>query len=60
MKAALFYGGKDIRIEERSTPNPGPGEVLVEIRSAGICGSDLHNYRGNRQSVWENAGEEGH
>ena len=60
MKAALFYGGKDIRIEERPTPNPGPGEVLVEIRSAGICGSDLHNYRGNRQSVWENPWEQGH
>ena len=60
MKAALFYGGKDIRIEERPTPNPGPGEVLVEMRSAGICGSDLHNYRGNRQSAWENPWEQGH
>lgn len=46
MKAALFYGGADIRVEERPTPEPGPGEVLVRVRSAGICGSDLHGYRG--------------
>jgi 2-desacetyl-2-hydroxyethyl bacteriochlorophyllide A dehydrogenase len=46
MKAALFYGGKDIRVEELPTPEPGPGEVLVRVQSAGICGSDLHGYRG--------------
>jgi 2-desacetyl-2-hydroxyethyl bacteriochlorophyllide A dehydrogenase len=46
MKAALFYGGPDMRVEERSTPEPGRGEVLVRVRSAGICGSDLHGYRG--------------
>src|SRR5262245_16649251 len=46
MKAALFYGGSDIRVAELPTPEPGPGEVLVRVRSAGICGSDLHTYRG--------------
>jgi threonine dehydrogenase-like Zn-dependent dehydrogenase len=46
MKAALFYGGPDIRVAELPTPEPGPGEVLVGVRSAGICGSDLHGYRG--------------
>jgi len=46
MKAALFYGGIDIRVEELPTPEPGPGEVLIRVRSAGICGSDLHTYRG--------------
>lgn len=50
MKAGIFYGGPDIRVEERPTPEPGPGEVLVRVRSAGICGSDLHGYRG--QSPW--------
>ncbi len=45
MKAAMFYGGKDIRVEEVPDPVPGPGEVLVEVKSAGICGSDLHGYR---------------
>ncbi len=51
MKAALFYGGSDIRVEEVPTPTPGPGEVLVRVRSAGICGSDLHGYRGH--DPWE-------
>ena len=45
MKAALFYGGKDIRVEEVPEPVPGPGEVLVRVQAAGICGSDLHGYR---------------
>jgi len=46
MKAAWFYGGHDIRVGEAPTPEPGPGEVLVRVRAAGICGSDLHPYRG--------------
>ena len=45
MKAAMFYGGNDIRVEVVPDPVPGPGEVLVEIKAAGICGSDLHGYR---------------
>lgn len=45
MKAALFYGGKDIRVEEVSDLKPGPGEVLVRVIAAGVCGSDLHGYR---------------
>ena len=34
-------------LEERllpDPPDPGPGEVLVKIRSVGICGSDMHWY----------------
>ena len=45
MKVALFYGGKDIRVEKVPDPTPGPGEVLVRVMAAGICGSDLHGYR---------------
>jgi threonine dehydrogenase-like Zn-dependent dehydrogenase len=46
VKSAVFYGGHDIRVEEVADPVPGPGEVLVDIGAAGICGSDLHPYRG--------------
>lgn len=45
MQAARFYGGKDIRVETIADPCPGPGEALVRVRAAGICGSDLHGYR---------------
>ena len=45
MRAARFYGGHDIRIEDLPDPEPGSGEVLVRVRAAGICGSDLHGYR---------------
>lgn len=60
MKAALFYGGKDIRIENRDLPAMGNNEAMIKINSAGICGSDLHNYRGNQPSLWEAPWEQGH
>lgn len=47
MRTAMFYGGPDIRVEEMPTPEPAAGEVLVRIGAAGICGSDLHPYRGH-------------
>jgi len=43
MYAARFYkAGQPLQIEEIETPEPGPGEVLIETRAAGICGTDLH------------------
>jgi 2-desacetyl-2-hydroxyethyl bacteriochlorophyllide A dehydrogenase len=52
LKAGIVYGPMDITVEEIETPTPGPGEVLLEVKSAGICGSDLHYHRskpdGNR------------
>jgi threonine dehydrogenase-like Zn-dependent dehydrogenase len=48
MKTVYFYGGKDIRVVEEEIPVAGPGEILFKIMSAGICGSDLHDYRGHR------------
>jgi len=41
MKVAKWYNNEDIRIEEVSTPTPGPHEMLVKIMSCGICGSDI-------------------
>jgi L-iditol 2-dehydrogenase len=46
--AATLYGIGDVRIEERPMPEPGPGEVVVKIRSVGICGSDVHYYEHGR------------
>lgn len=41
MKAAMLYGVKDLRIEEVETPKVGAGEVLVRVRAATTCGTDL-------------------
>ena len=41
MRAAVYLGDGEVRIEDRPAPEPGPGEVLVAMRACGICGSDL-------------------
>src|SRR5262245_32040010 len=42
MPAAVFMGLKDVAVEDRPTPVPGPGELLLEVSHCGVCGSDLH------------------
>lgn len=46
MKALVLRGAFDIAVEERPDPEPGPGEVGVEVIATGICGSDFHGYSG--------------
>ena len=41
MRIAMWYNNQDVRIEERSTPRIGPGELLVRVEASGICGSDV-------------------
>ena len=41
MKVSVWYNNRDIRLEERPNPQPGPGEALVKVHSCGICGSDV-------------------
>jgi L-iditol 2-dehydrogenase len=41
MKVAKWHNNKDIRIETVPTPRPGPKEMLVQVKSCGICGSDI-------------------
>ena len=45
MKAAVFYGPRDVRFEEIDKPSLSDGEVLLKVKACGICGSDLHTYR---------------
>lgn len=44
MRAAVYRGPGDLRVEEVPEPQAGPGEVKVQVAFAGICGSDLHEY----------------
>jgi L-gulonate 5-dehydrogenase len=46
MKAGILYDEKDIRVGESSKPHVGPDEILLATKAAGICGTDLHIYRG--------------
>ena len=44
MRAAVFYGPRDLRLESVAEPEPGPGDVKLRVIYSGICGSDLHEY----------------
>ena len=41
MKAWVLHGIGDLRYETVEEPVPGTGEVLVRVKAAGICGSDI-------------------
>jgi 2-desacetyl-2-hydroxyethyl bacteriochlorophyllide A dehydrogenase len=47
MKAAVFHGERDIRIEKVPEPVLSPDEVLVAPKVVGLCGSDYHIYSGH-------------
>jgi L-iditol 2-dehydrogenase len=46
MQAAFFAGERKLEVREVPVPAPGEGEVLIEVRACGICGSDLHQFAG--------------
>ncbi len=46
MKAGILYDDRDIRLGDAPDPRIGPDEVLVAPAYAGICGTDVHIYRG--------------
>lgn len=46
MKANVFHGQNDIRIEEVARPHAGTGEAVIRITLTTICGTDLHILRG--------------
>lgn len=48
MRGLLFPGDRDVSLASFPDPTPGPGEVVVAVRAAAICGSDLHGYRSPR------------
>jgi len=41
MKAAVYRGRNDVRVEEIPAPSAGPGEILLQIQACGVCGTDL-------------------
>lgn len=45
MKAALYHGPHDVRIEEVEDPRPEPGEVLLRVTRSGMCGTDASEWK---------------
>jgi 2-desacetyl-2-hydroxyethyl bacteriochlorophyllide A dehydrogenase len=45
MRALVYLGPRDMQLQERPDPEPGPGEVVIRSRVSAICGSDLHGFR---------------
>jgi L-iditol 2-dehydrogenase len=46
MQALVYRGPHEMALEEVDRPTPGRGEVGIEVRAVGICGSDIHGYTG--------------
>jgi threonine dehydrogenase-like Zn-dependent dehydrogenase len=47
MNALVWHGERALALEELPEPVAAEGEVVVEVQLAGLCGSDLHGYRGH-------------
>lgn len=47
MREAVLSGPQTFEVRETEAPEAGPGNVLVRVRNCGICGSDLHFFRGD-------------
>lgn len=46
MKSIVIENPNKIALLDRDVPEPGPGELLIKVMASGICGTDLHIYRG--------------
>lgn len=52
MRAIVQTGPEVVEVQERERPDPGEGEVLVEVHSAGLCGSDAHAFLYHGDYEW--------
>uniref|UniRef100_A0A8C6S914 Sorbitol dehydrogenase n=1 Tax=Neogobius melanostomus TaxID=47308 RepID=A0A8C6S914_9GOBI len=46
--SVVLHSLKDLRLEQRPIPEPGPNDVLLRMHSVGICGSDVHYWQNGR------------
>lgn len=60
MRAVRYAGERQAVCFERADPRPAPNEVLIQMKAAGICGSDLHHYRRADPRFVEGARVPGH
>src|SRR5207247_11458811 len=48
MHAAVLRGPRDVRVEQRAQPSPGPGDAIVRVFASGLCGTDYRIWSGDR------------
>ena len=48
MKAAILHGPNDFRVGTVETPKAGPGEIVIKVKAATICGTDIRILRGKK------------
>jgi len=51
LKAVVYHGPRNIRVEEVAEPKPKRDETLVRFRAGSICGTDIHYYKGEWRNV---------
>lgn len=51
MKAAVYYGPRDIRVENVPTPQAGAGEVVLRVRRCSVCGTDKRIFTHGQKNV---------
>lgn len=56
MRGVVFLGDRQLTLQDFPDPTPGPGEVVLEMKASGMCGSDLHTYRAPRTGQGEDRG----
>jgi (R,R)-butanediol dehydrogenase/meso-butanediol dehydrogenase/diacetyl reductase len=49
MKGVVFLGDSEVEVRDFPTPEPGPGQVVIQMKVGGLCGSDLHKYHSSRE-----------
>ena len=56
VKGVVYLGDNAVEVREFPRPKPGPGEALIEMKVAGLCGSDLHKYHKDKRWAAERNG----
>ncbi|MFO7898790.1 MAG: alcohol dehydrogenase catalytic domain-containing protein [Planctomycetota bacterium] len=51
MKAAVYHGIRDVRVEEVETPSAGPGEIVVRVLRCAVCGTDKRVFLHGQKNV---------
>ena len=49
MKGVVFLGDNEVEVRDFPDPKPAPGEVVIEMKIGGLCGSDLHKYHNDKK-----------